>query len=406
MRALIVGGGVAGAAAAVTLRRIGWDPVVFEAYGRSAHDVGAYLFLASNGLNALDSFGMKDEIVRRGLDMRSVVAYSHAGRRLGASPFGRHRADATPTQMIDRSDLYGALLEEAQRQGVPVEYGKRFVDLKETADGVRVFFEDGGSADGDVVIGADGVWSRVRETVDPGGPALSPTCIVGVGGRSGALDVPGEPGDFQTFFGTQAFFGYVRQPDGTVQWLATPAIDTPEAAVALAALPAEQWRKELLRMLEVDRTPAPRIVAATVESYPPSVAHSLPNGRPWFTDRVVLLGDAAHPVRPSIGQGASMALEDAATLARCLRDTPDLRGAFDRYDRVRRERIEQVIKIGVDMDTRMRMNSRTEVFVRNLAVSVVLWHEGRTIRRKGELAGGDMAALWGHHIDWEQPVTA
>ncbi|MFY1614731.1 FAD-dependent oxidoreductase [Micromonospora sp. WMMD736] len=406
MRALIVGGGVAGAAAAITLRRIGWDPVVFEAYRRTAHDVGAYLFIASNGLDALDSFGMKAAILRRGLDMRSVVAHSHTGRRLGSSPFGRHRADATPTQMIDRSDLYGALLEEAERQGVPIEHGKRFVGLEETDDGVRVFFDDGGSAEGDLVIGADGLWSKVRAAVDPDGPALEPTAIVGVGGRTGRLDVPGAPGDFQTFFGSKAFFGYVRQPDGTVQWLATPDIDTPEAAVELAALPAEQWRAELCRMLEVDRTPASRIVAATVNSYPPSVAHALPDGRPWFTDRVVLIGDSAHLVRPSVGQGASMALEDAATLARCLRDIPDLRGAFERYDRIRRERIERVIKIGTEMDTRMRAGSRTEAFVRNLAVSVALWHEGRTIRRKGQLSDGEMARLWGHHIDWNQPVAA
>ncbi|MGW0244889.1 FAD-dependent oxidoreductase [Micromonospora sp. LA-10] len=406
MRVLIVGGGVAGAAAAVALRKIGADPVVFEAYPGSAHDVGAYIFVAANGLDALDSLGMKDAVLERGLDMTAVVAHGHTGRRLGSAPFGRHRADATPTQMIDRADLYAVLLEEAVRQGVPVEYGKRFVGLDETPDGVRVTFADGGSADGDAVIGADGLWSTVRQAVDPDGPPPEPTPIVGVGGRTDRLDVPGEPGDFQTFFGSRAFFGYVRQPDGTVQWLATPGTDTPQAALRLAALPAEGWLAELRRMLEADRTPAAGIVARTVTAYPPSVAHALPDGRPWFTDRVVLIGDAAHPVRPSVGQGASMALEDAATLGRCLRDAPDLRQAFHRYERARRERVERVIRIGTEMDARMQAGGRAEAFVRNLAVSVALWHDRRTIRRTGALSGGEMARLWGHHIDWEQPVPA
>jgi FAD-dependent urate hydroxylase len=406
MRALIVGAGVAGAATAITLKKIGWDPIVFEAYEQTAEGVGAFLMLATNGLDALAAFDTKEQVRRRGTDTPKMVFHSHTGRRLGSASFGGRHADGTATQMIDRSDLYGALIEEAGLQGVPFEYGKRFTGLKTSDDGVRIEFEDGTYADGDILIGADGLWSKVRKIVDPDAPEPHEIASVSAGGVAEEIEIDGEPGEWHAYFGKKTFFGYTVRPDKRVAWFINPPCADLEYAQGLCALTEQEWRTELIKMVEVDRSPAVRLVNATTEIYPPGIDHAYPPTRPWYGDKVILIGDAAHPTPPAGGQGASMAVEDAVVLAQCLRDIKNVQKAFAAFDTLRRQRVIDVIDSAKKLDVNQQSLGPVGSMVRNIAIAIALWNDKRAIRKTGAAkTTAGMRWLWDHHLEWDKPAA-
>ena len=116
-------------------------------------------------------------------------------------------------------------------------------------------------------------------------------------------------------FGRRAFFGWVAAPDGSVWWFANPPSRRP---VRPGDFTAGSWRSHLIDLVAGDRGPAAAIVEATDEVLGPWNTDDLPRVPVWRSGRAVLIGDAAHAVAPSSGQGASTALEDAVTLGRCL----------------------------------------------------------------------------------------
>jgi 2-polyprenyl-6-methoxyphenol hydroxylase-like FAD-dependent oxidoreductase len=147
----------------------------------------------------------------------------------------------------------------------------------------------------------------------------------------------------QMAFGKRAFFGWAAAPDGSVWWFANPPSRRP---VEPGEWTPAAWRAELLELFAGDATPAAALIGASDEIIGPWNTWDLPRVPVWRDDRTVLVGDAAHAVSPSSGQGASMALEDAVTLGRCLRARADLGAALADYEGLRRERVEKVVAYG------------------------------------------------------------
>jgi 2-polyprenyl-6-methoxyphenol hydroxylase-like FAD-dependent oxidoreductase len=147
--------------------------------------------------------------------------------------------------------------------------------------------------------------------------------------------------------------------------------------------------------MEVDDTPGADIIRATPRMLTPWPTHDFPSIPRWHRGRMVIIGDAAHAVSPSSGQGASMAIEDAVELARCLRDAPDVAEALTAYERLRRPRVEAVVKEG-------RRTSQTKApnlvgrVMRDLMMRVLV----------SRVARGDPPSrwMWDHHIDWDVPA--
>src|SRR5262245_13438987 len=181
MKALIAGGGIAGTVSAIALKRSGFDPMILEAFDRSADGVGGFLTLASNGIDAVQALDIDPRLLG-GFDTPRMAAYLGNGEELANLPFGRTPSGAV-ARTIKRSDLYVALRDEAVRRGIPIEYGKRVADAKAASDGgIVVTFADGTGTRGDVLIGADGLHSRVREIIDPGAPKARYIGLVNAGG--------------------------------------------------------------------------------------------------------------------------------------------------------------------------------------------------------------------------------
>jgi 2-polyprenyl-6-methoxyphenol hydroxylase-like FAD-dependent oxidoreductase len=295
VRVVIIGGGVAGSAAAVAMRRIGADVTVYEAYRDPAGPYGSFVSLAGNGLRALDSLGVLAAVQAAGFPVERQLMWSGSGRALGDVPRGRRAGDPLQSVTLMRSDLVAALRTEAARAGARIVPGE------------RVAADDNRCADADLVVAADGIGSSARRLVDP--DAVEPA-YAGLYTVSGiARPRSASPtGSFNMIFGRRGSFIHLTAPDGAVWWSAqiaaavAPDLDTVTPATVAACFSAEPA--------------AAGIIAATSRIDSATVNEVLAPVRRQHNGRVVLIGDAAHPV--GAGQGASMALEDAVVLARVL----------------------------------------------------------------------------------------
>jgi FAD-dependent urate hydroxylase len=395
-KALIVGGGIAGPVAAMALGRAGVDSVVYEAYARGADDAGAFLTFASNGLDALRAIDAHHLVLDKGFPTPRMEIQSGTGKHLGNVPNGGTLSDGSVSQTLKRADLYRALRDEAVRRGARVEYNKRFVDAGITTDGgVMARFEDGTEAEGDLLIGADGIHSRVRRIIDPSAPDARYIPVLNIGGYAVDARIPAEPGTFRMVFGKRAFFGYAVHPSGEVWWFANPPRPDEPSRAELAAIGTEQWREMLTDLFAEDDTPAVEIINHTPGDLSGWATYDIPSVPTWHRGPMIIVGDAAHATAPSSGQGASMAIEDAVVLARCLRDLPDIGQAFAGYEQLRRTRVERIVAHGARTSNSKAAGPIARV-LRDLMMPMVL---------KRVANGGSLAWMHDYHVDWGAKVA-
>jgi len=390
-KALIIGGGIAGPVTAMAVQKAGIESVVYEAYGHDADGVGAFLTLAVNGMDGLRTLDLGQVLADRGHPTPRMAMLNHAGRTLGELPLtGVHNDE--PSLLIKRADLYVALRTEAARRRIPVVHGKRLVDAEETATGVRARFADGTEATGDLLVGADGLRSRTRELIDPHAPNARYVPLMNTGGYATGVGPAGEPHVMHMIFGKRCFFSYTKLPNGEVWWFANPPRATEPTPEELARITPQEWRAYLNELFTDDNSPALDLIRHTDEIFYGWNTYDLPPVPRWYTDRMIIVGDAAHATSPSSGQGASMAIEDSVMLARCLRDAPDIPTAFRRYERLRRDRVERIVRHG-------RRSSSTKVpglfgrVVLDLMLPIMI----RRMAKKPET----LAWMYDHHIDWD-----
>jgi 2-polyprenyl-6-methoxyphenol hydroxylase-like FAD-dependent oxidoreductase len=383
--ALIIGGGIAGPVTAMALQRVGIDSVVYEAYGRGSDGVGAFLTLAVNGLEALDILDLKDTVCGLGMQTPAMKLISR-GRELAAQPM--------PARTVARTDLYQALRDEAVRRGIAIEYGRRLDTAEVTPTGVRANFTDGTTAEGDLLIGADGLRSRTRTVIDPKAPAARHVGLLNTGGYARGLRLPGEPGVAHFVFGRRCFFGYLIHPDGDVWWFANPPSRREPTREELLAITSDQWRARLVDLFRDDTGPMLDIIAATDDIVPGWNTYDFPRVPRWHNERMVLIGDAVHATSPSSGQGASMAIEDAIVLAKCLRDIPDTGAAFARFQALRQDRVERVVKHGKRSGDG-KAQGRFGAMIRDLVLPVIV---------RKMVASNSLAWMYDYRIDWAAPV--
>ncbi|OLR90841.1 FAD-dependent oxidoreductase [Actinokineospora bangkokensis] len=338
--AAIIGGGIAGPVAAMALQRAGFTPTIHEAYDRTAEGVGAFLTLAPNGVSALAALGVDAGEV--GFPTPKMHLYLGEDRFLKEMAMqGEHGRAIT----LNRVDLYVLLRDEAQRRGIEVRYGQRLVGAEGGAGSVRARFQDGSTTTADLLIGADGLRSTVRRVIDPGAPEARYVPLLNTGGYARGVDLGTEVGVVKMVFGRRAFLGAVTAPDGTVWWFANVPQKRELSREELAAVSPEQWRGRLVELFAEDGDLARGLIEGSPELMAPWSTYDFPTVPVWHRDRMLIIGDAAHATSPAAGQGASMALEDAVELGRCLRDLPVDR-AFAAYEAARRGRVERVVKQG------------------------------------------------------------
>jgi 2-polyprenyl-6-methoxyphenol hydroxylase-like FAD-dependent oxidoreductase len=351
------------------------------------------LGLAPNGLDALAAIGL-DGVVRRIAEpVSAMVIQSWTGKRLAEFAAA---AGEPILHVIWRAELYRALYDEATRRGVTIEHRRRLTRADDGADGITAHFADASRARADVLIGADGVRSTVRSLIDPDAPAPRYTGLLGFGGWATGAGVAATHGSYHMIYGKQAFFGYQVLDDGRTGWFANLPHPDPLTLAQTREVAGERWLRTLGAAFAADRTPAPAIVAATDPADLMIVGglEIMPTAPIWSRGRAVLVGDAAHVPSPSSGQGASMAVESAVELARCLRDLPH-REAFAAYENLRRDRVTRVINLAA------RTNSHKTAGPAARRIRDLIMPLAMRLARPEKLAW-----QYDHHIDWTRPVQA
>jgi 2-polyprenyl-6-methoxyphenol hydroxylase-like FAD-dependent oxidoreductase len=333
-RAVVVGGGIGGLAAAIGLRLIGWEVTVAERAPVPA-DAGAGISLHANGIRALDAIGV-GEAVRAAARPQYTGGTRVPGGGWLAPMDGTalERELGTPIVGIPRAVLHHLLRAALPSGCLLVGTEVTSVDRAD-ADRVRIPLGDT-LLEADLVVAADGVASRLRAQLFPRhpGPAYSGSTVLrAITEHPVELDT-----DFELTWGRGAEFGHIAFADGRAEWHAV--LNAPPGTRHTDAL------AELRRQFGTWHDPIPALLAATrSDAVLHHDIHELATPLPAFTaGRIALLGDAAHAMTPNLGQGACQALEDAAVLAAALATEPTVATALTRYDAERRPRSQSVAR--------------------------------------------------------------
>ncbi|HWH26685.1 MAG TPA: NAD(P)/FAD-dependent oxidoreductase [Pseudolysinimonas sp.] len=394
--ALVIGAGVAGPAVALFLQRAGWKATIYEAAPTPDPYAGLFLNVATNGLSVLDELGLRDRVVADGHRAPHMVMWSRTGARLGTVPNGPAGDPERGSVVVRRGHLHQVLRDAATAAGIEIHDSARLTTIDETPDGVRATFADGRVAEGDILIGCDGIGSPTRTWIDPDAPAPAYSGLVGVGGFARVDGLEPTPDTQHFVFGARSFFGYLVRADGTVYWFANPTHSEP-ARGALADISSDAWLAELRDLHRDDPSPVPEILANTTTTLTGYPIYDLTKVPQWSRGRVVAVGDAVHATSPSAGQGASLALEDAITLAKCLRDSTDYSAAFAEYQRLRQPRAEKVVAYARAINAQKRViTNRVGVAIRDALMPIFLRRAANDTRNNW---------LYAHTIGWERKAS-
>ncbi|MFB9832646.1 FAD-dependent oxidoreductase [Actinoallomurus acaciae] len=340
--AIVIGGGIAGPVVATALVKAGVEATVHEAYPAGPDGIGGALALAPNGLAALGVIAAGDAVRDIAVPIRRTAMSLGRGEPRALPGL----AGVPPLQVVERGDLHRVLRERALAAGVRFAYGKRLAGADDDPDGVTARFADGSSARADILIGADGVRSTVRTLIDPDAPGPDFTGLLGFGGHAD-VDLDLEPGTMTFAYGSRAYYLYWPQPGGGVAWGANLPSRTYMTLSEARAIRAGEWLRTLRETYAGDAPGgllAERTTPETLQVV--GALHIMPPVPHWYRGRMVLVGDAVHAPSNSTGQGASLAIESAIELARCLRDLPDPPSAFAAYEDLRRTRVERITSRG------------------------------------------------------------
>jgi 2-polyprenyl-6-methoxyphenol hydroxylase-like FAD-dependent oxidoreductase len=325
MRTIVVGGGIGGLAAAVALQRAGVETVVLER-SPTLREHGFGLVLAANAVTALDRLGLLDPVRDRGARVaraeirtpRDVLLTRIPYAELGWETYGILR-----TGLLEV--LQGALREDS------VRLSARVVGV----DGARAFLGDG-TLVADMLIGADGLHSVVRRALH-GDEGLR------YGGHrawraSLAFEHPRVADSFVEVWGVRGGFGFGPAGEGRVYWYSFESV--PDGAA-----PPEDVKAELQARYGDWFDPIPSLIEATpAEAIEPTFTYDRKPLRRWGRGPATLLGDAAHPMKPNIGQGAAQALEDAVVLGLCAAEGGDPQAVLRAYERRRIGRANRIVR--------------------------------------------------------------
>jgi 2-polyprenyl-6-methoxyphenol hydroxylase-like FAD-dependent oxidoreductase len=384
--AAIIGGGIGGLAAAVALRRTGWRVTVYER-APAFSEVGAGISLWPNALHALDRLGLLGEVLCRAEKETAGGAKDRHGRWLTRVTSDElERRFGHPVVVLHRGRLLEALLtalpDDVLRPGTAV------TDLPEA----------------DLVVAADGVRSTVRAELWPG---VRPRYAGHTAWRMVARPLS-PPAEGAVLWGRGERFGYAPMPDGAVYCFGTATV--PEGGTAApqdgspfstgsAAFPQEgpavpeggpavpegglavpegglagYEHAEVLRRFRDWPDPIPALLDAVA----PEVVlrhdlYDLPPLPSFVRGTTVLLGDAAHAMTPSLGQGGCQALEDAVVLADCLAESGDgaITAGLDRYDALRRPRTQAIVTRSARLNTIGQIAFPPAAVARDLLARVV-----------------------------------
>ena len=321
----ISGGGIAGLAAAIALKNIGIESVIFEA-SKQMLPVGAGLGLGINAMMAFRELGIYDNIVKAGRTLQSFTIFDQTGKQISKTSF--NSTDSIGNFTIHRAKLHEVLLSGIDPSSVRTD--KRIKDIEISDNAIKLLFEDGSSHISDYLIAADGINSQIRQKLLPD---VSPgyagyTCWRAVVDCH-SLNI----NETSETWGANGRFGIVPLAENSVYWFACVN------AKAFDPVMSKYKTEDLYNRFKNYHAPIPEILRLTEDK--DLIHNDISDIKPlnkFSFGRTVLIGDAAHATTPNMGQGACQAIEDAVVLGQCIVENPDFEAAFKMFEERRLKR--------------------------------------------------------------------
>ena len=344
LRVAVVGAGLGWLSAAGFLQRAGYAVKVYE-QAPTFSRIGAGIILSANVTKVLRRLGIEGALIAAGIKSQCYISRAwDTGETLYEIVLDAESEQrfGGPYLNIHRGDLH-AVLEQGVLPGT-IAFNHRLVDLAVARDTIRLVFDNGGQAEADIVIGADGIRSRVREFL------LGPEPPTFIGAAA-----------YRAIFPAERLRGF-KIPDCTKWWgrdrhcLPYYLTSRRDEVYAIGVVPVPQWdgdeaavpatRDQYLAAFAGFHGDLQRVLEAVdgVSLWP---VYDRERNDCWSGDRIVLIGDACHPMRPFMAAGGAMAVEDAAILSRCLATFDDPAVAFRSYEATRIGRVGEVQRISI-----------------------------------------------------------
>ena len=332
---LIVGGGIGGQSVAIALKKAGYEPEIVEIH-KEFNVYGVGIIQQANALRALDAIGVADEAIRRGFPYGKVKLCIPTGQQIGEAgtpPIGRFPSH----NGISRRLLHDILFAETQKVGVTYRMGGTVESLTNRADGVDVTFTDGSAGSYDFLIAADGINSKVRGMVFG---EYKPN-YVGLSVWRYAFPRPNDLDTGYIYFGRQSKIGVIPMTAETCYiFLNSAEGENPH-------IPEDQLVDKLKGYMRAYPIPMvqelmEQVTDPKLVNYRPLETLKLPT--PWYKNRVIVIGDAAHATIPQLGSGAALAIEDAVVLTEELQKAETVEQAFASFMSRRLQRCQMVVE--------------------------------------------------------------
>jgi 2-polyprenyl-6-methoxyphenol hydroxylase-like FAD-dependent oxidoreductase len=358
---IIAGGGIGGLTLAVALRPRGLHVTCLER-NPDLEQGGAGLALSSNAIRELARLGLESAVIAAGKVITRAAILDSRGHPLGAEmDFSRlHRELGVPTVALHRARLHRLLL-EAIGDGV-VRTNLRVVDFEQCQEKVTALCAGGERIEADLLVGADGLHSTVRaQFIGDGEPVYSGyTSWRGVT----PADAVRAPERVSESWGRGERFGIVDIGFGEIYWFAcanAPQDGRDRDVHAELLERFSGWHSPIEQIIRATRPE--RILRADITDRPPI--------KRWHDGRVVLLGDAAHPMTPNLGQGAGQAIEDAVALDHFLGEPISLEEALRAYEGRRVARANAITRASRHVGCVAQWENRVAVWLRNAGMRCV-----------------------------------
>lgn len=337
--ALIIGAGIGGLTAAIALKQLGYEPVVYERAPEERAN-GTTLVLWPNALRILEQWNLTDKVISLGVRNESMSVKTATGRLLYELPLhSLENKYGLPVITLLRSDLQRILIERLGMEHI--NWGHELLTIEQDDQEARAYFTNGHSAKGRFLIGADGVHSTVRPAI-AAHVELRDCGYVAFRGMVHRTQSHLPPRQGIEFWGRGKRFGIFHTGNQGIYWFATMNCQRDQNYSS---------NKEDLSLEFADWNP---LVGEILCHTDPSkiLRHhifDLPSLSTLTNGRFALLGDAAHAMTPNLGQGACQAIEDSGMLGECLQHDNNIKAALKQYEIQRLARVRRIVNLSYRM---------------------------------------------------------
>ncbi len=395
-KVIIVGGGIAGCVLALALDKIGMKSEIFEARQIPKDDVGLFHYLSSNAMNVYKVLGIDDKLKDLGHECNGVIHYNEKGNQMARIDEKNSLKDyGIKSIMIKREFLTRVLREEVQSKQIPIHFGKKIQDIINIGkSNVTAYFEDGKSAEGNLLVGCDGVYSKTRRIILPNSPKPFYTKMVFTGGYTQTKITDKELNIIHSNYGKKGFLAYFVIPNSNeVWWWNGVSYPKEETREEMEKLSNEKWQQAMIEMYSEDPPLIQNIIRSNEINFIKYPISDMPSVDKWYKQNVCLIGDAVHATVPANGQGAAMASEDGLMLAKCLRDIEDIEEAFSKFQKLRQKRVEKIVKIGRTAGEGYLITNPIKKWFRNTMLILML---------KSPFFGRMKDFFFGYSVEWDK----